>query len=254
MGIIKNKSVRALILIMSALALIGISIARTYYKNINKSVDPRVIEAREIYERYNTYGAANDFDGVFALMDSIEHIYSAFEHYKASYETGVLYNNRAATYLTMAFYHDDYKHDSTVIDSLVNLSETASLKSIELYEDWLSKYDGKDEIQVQSIMNSNFLIGLEEYTAEEHESFIEKRVAEIMEAQFETKRRLSVSHTNLGVVYRHRGQYDEAVKQYSKAIELWDQNLTAENNLNMLLGKPLKKRTFIQKLFPPERN
>jgi hypothetical protein len=47
--------------------------------------------------------------------------------------------------------------------------------------------------------------------------------------------------------------YEKAINNYQKAIDLWDQNLTAENNLNILLGKPLKKRNLIQKLFPPKR-
>ena len=84
-------------------------------------------------------------------------------------------------------------------------------------------------------------------------NFIKKRITEITEAQTETKRRLSVSYTNLGLVYRQQLKYEDAVLSYQKAIENWDRNLTAENNLNKLLGRPEKKRNLIQKLFPPER-
>ncbi|MCK4748009.1 MAG: tetratricopeptide repeat protein, partial [Bacteroidales bacterium] len=66
-------------------------------------------------------------------------------------------------------------------------------------------------------------------------------------------RRLSVCHTNLGVIYRHQGAYVEAAEEYQKALALWDRNLEAENNLNKLLNKPLKKRNMMQKLFPPNR-
>ena len=35
--------------------------------------------------------------------------------------------------------------------------------------------------------------------------------------------------------------------------ELWDRNLTAKNNLNVLLGQPMEKRNVIQRMFPPDR-
>jgi hypothetical protein len=47
--------------------------------------------------------------------------------------------------------------------------------------------------------------------------------------------------------------YDSAAFYYNNAIELWDRNLTAENNLNILLNRPQKKRNLIQTLFPPEK-
>lgn len=253
MAIIKNKGTRALILIMCALVLFGILIASNYYKNVNKTVDPRVVEARNMYERYNAYGQANNFDAVFALMDSVEGIYTSIPHYVNSYEIGVLYNNRAATYLTMAFYHDDYMHDSLVKDSLVNLSQIETNRCIEIYKGWLNKYDNKSEEELLSMIKSEFGSGLENYSVEEQDKFLEKRIEEILEAQLETPRRLSVVYTNLGVIYRHKQQYEEAVKTYAEALELWDQNLTAENNLNSLLGRPQKKRSLIKKLFPPER-
>jgi len=37
-------------------------------------------------------------------------------------------------------------------------------------------------------------------------------------------------------------------------MELWGENLTAENNLNILLGRPVRKRTFIQKMFPQPKD
>jgi tetratricopeptide (TPR) repeat protein len=253
MTIFKKKGTGALILIMCALALIGTIIAIIYYKNKNRSVDPRIIEAREMYERYNAYGQANNFDGVFALMDSIENIYTSVEHYSNSFEVGVLYNNRAATFLTMAFYHDDYMHDSAVVDSLVDLAELATNKSISIYKSWIEKFERISEEELPRIITDNFLKGLESYSTKEQEKFLEMRVSEILQAQLETSRRLSVSLTNLGVIYRHRAKYEEAIKYYSEALDLWDQNLTAENNINVLLGRPKKERTMIQKLFPPER-
>lgn len=253
MTLFKKKGMGALILSMCALALIGILIATQYYKNLNKAVDPRIVEAREMYERYNIYGQINDFDAVFSLMDSVESVYISIGHYNNSYEVGVLYNNRAAAYLTMAFFHDDYMHDSLVVDSLVNLAEKQASKSISIYKAWIDKYGNIEEDKIEGQIRPDFLIGLEGYSPQEQDDYLKKRLKEIQEAQIETSRRMSVALTNLGVIYRHKGQYETAVKYYSEALELWDQNLTAENNLNLLLGRPVKKRTLIQKLFPPER-
>jgi hypothetical protein len=56
------------------------------------------------------------------------------------------------------------------------------------------------------------------------------------------------------VIYGRRGAYNEAASHYTKALKYWDRNLSAENNLNALLGKPLRKRTLIEKLFPPKKD
>ena len=69
----------------------------------------------------------------------------------------------------------------------------------------------------------------------------------------ETDRRVSVCYTNLGIILRSRDDNEGAAEMYIKALELWEMNLEAENNLNRLLGRPLKKRNIIQKLFPPEK-
>ena len=96
--------------------------------------------------------------------------------------------------------------------------------------------------------------GLESITPDLKTKYIKARTKDIEKAILENDRRLSVCYTNLGIVFRQREQYKQAAEQYKKALELWDRNLNAENNLNVLLGKPLKKRNIIQKLFPPERD
>lgn len=253
-----NKSTRALILIMIALVIIGILIARSYYGSINRSVDPRVVEARELYVRYDGYAQTGDYYRVFALLDSIEHIYRATKHYNGSYETGVLYNNRAAALLTISMYADSIPakcnpYSEATPDSLVALAETDALKAISVYNNWLTELSGKSNEQICEIIESQFLDGLDSVSPDLRTRYLEARVREIEKAIIENDRRLSVCYTNLGLVFRHRGEYVEAVKQYEKALELWDRNLNAENNLNLLLGKPLKKRNIIQKLFPPDR-
>ena len=253
MNLLKNKISRALILIMGALVLIAIVIAKVHYSNVNTSIDPRVVEARSMYKKYNVYAQSNALDSVFYLLDQIEAIYTAQPHYKESFEVGVLYNNRAATYLTLALYSPLFSEDSTAQDSLVSMAETATNTSISLYSKWIETFKDKDEAEIKNIIFDDFMYDMSGYPQEEVEKYFEKRITEIQDSQIETPRRLSVSYTNLGIIYRHREQYEEAANSYTTALELWDQNLTAENNLNILLGKPLKKRSLIQKLFPPER-
>lgn len=247
-----NKNTRALVIIMCALVLSGIIISYFYYKSVNESVDPRIVEARTLYEKYNLYAQNSDFDDIFSLMDSIESIYSSIDHYKNSYEVGVLYNNRSASYLTMTLIAEDAETD--VQDSLIDLAEAASSISINIYSQWLEDFQKKTSEEIENLIKPDFFIGLESYDAEEQHKFLSNRIKEMKNAQLETPRRLSVSYTNMGVIYRHRLQYEAAAKSYQKAIELWDRNLTAENNLNILLGRPIKKRSLIQKLFPPERD
>jgi tetratricopeptide (TPR) repeat protein len=249
-----NKNRRAFILGMIALSFIVISFSYFYYKGINSSKDPRVTSARELYEKYNNYAVQNDFVNVFALLDSVEYIYKGVNHFTESFEVGVLYNNRAATYLTMAIYENAPEAYMLLSkDSLLQLAQISVQKSIIIYENWLEKYSEKNSDQIISILDKDYLLGLEQYTEKDISRFVKNRIKEIETAQYETERRLSVAYTNLGIIYRHKEQYEQTIESYQKAIELWDQNLTAENNLNILLGKPLKKRNIIQKLFPPKR-
>lgn len=252
MNLIKNKTSRALIIIMCVLVLSGISISYLYYNNVNKSTDPRIVQARTLYEKYNLYAQKGAYESIFSLMDSIEKIYTNIDHYTNSYEIGVLYNNRAATFLTQALHSDTLETND--LDSLITLAENSARKSIGIYSQWLEVFEYKDLIEIEKSISEEFLTGLENYNTEQKNNYLKNRIKEIIDAQTETKRRLSVSYTNLGIIHRHKLQYEDAANCYKKAIDLWDRNLTAENNLNVLLGRPIKKRSFIQKMFPPERD
>ena len=247
----QKKSIRPLIIVLCVIALIVIVVSRSYYSAENSSQDPRIVPAREMYEKYNHFADNQQYDSIFKLMDAIEGIYASLDHYKDSYETGVLYNNRAAAWLTRVI--SDQSTDSLIRDSLLNLANHALRSGIRIYETWQDQYNNKEADEIRNGIRDDFMTGLESYTPEERERFLQTRVSEISEAQTEIDRRLSVTYTNLGIVYRHRQQYDSAMGCYEKALDLWDRNLTAENNMNSLLGLPQKKRNFIERMFPPER-
>lgn len=254
-----NHPKRVLIITMSTLVLIGLGIAHLYYGSQNEKADPRVIEAREQYKKYDDYAANNNYSAVFFLLDSVEDVYKKYPHYEQSYEIAVLENNRGAAYLSLAINNsgNPVSIDGVKLlskDSLLNRSKYHLLKAITIYENWLKTYEKKDEAAIRKLIHSDFFAGLNESNQNKRNNYLENRIKEIQLAQIENKRRLSVSLTNLGIILRHEEKYMEAIVLYDEALELWDRNLAATNNRNILLGKPIEKRNFIQKLFPPEKD
>ncbi len=243
---------------MLAIVSTGVLIARLYYQGQNRALDPRIVPARELYSKYDRLAAAGDYYGVFSLLDSVERIYRAYPHYTNSYELGVLNNNRGAALLTLALYRDSIPPSSDPFysldqDSLVQLAEVHIRSSIETYLSWQNTYEGLNEAELEQKVGEKFW---KEWSdgVEKQPRMLSHRIDEIETALMECPRRLSVCYSNLGLTSRINGAYEEAVSHYLRALELWDRNLEAENNLNRLLNKPLKKRNFIQKLFPPSRN
>ncbi len=244
---------------MLIVAVAGILFARSYYGNRNRSVDPRIVPARELYEGYNEYARTGDYSQVFALLDTIGQLYLSIPHYRSSFELGVLENNRAAALLSIALYRDSIPESRNPLngltsDTLVQMASFHIHKAIGLYNQWNAAFSGLNRDEIRVLIYPEFVRGLEQSDPALREKYLETRTKEIEEALAENPRRLSVCYTNLGLVYRYQGDYMEAAEQYKKAIELWDRNLDAENNLNKLLNKPVRKRNFIQRMFPPPKD
>ncbi len=244
---------------MIVLVLIGIVVSMYYYESVNSSYDPRVVGARKLYARYDALAQEQDMKALLSLLDSIETIYTGLEQYDRSYEVGVLYNNRTAIFLTVVLQRmtigdvsDSFRSLST--DSLLNLAEEAVNRSIKIYQEWMERFDGITKGEIDQQIGKDFLSGLENFSMKEQQRFLNRRIEEIVTAQRETPRRLSVSYTNLGIIYRHREDFQMAAEYYQKAMSLWEDNLTAKNNLNILMGRPLEERNLFQKLFPPEKD
>ncbi|MGM0666580.1 MAG: tetratricopeptide repeat protein [Bacteroidota bacterium] len=258
MVLFKNKATGALIVIMIALVISGLFIAKKYYGSVNRAVDPRIVPARELYAKYDNYAREGDYHKIFALLDSVESVYKDYPHYENSFELGVIHNNRAAAYITIFLFGDSIRADYNPFseidpDSLLNMAEAEVNKAISLYEGWLEKYGASSSEDIREMIDDDFKRKMPAQDPAILEKFLEARAEEIIRAVEETDRRLSVCYTNLGVIKRQRGEYEQAVRCYEKALGLWDRNLSAENNMNILLGKPLKKRNIIQKMFPPEK-
>ncbi len=236
---------------MSTLFVLAFVIAHFYYKYENESVDPRIVEANLLYDKYNEMAQEADYNSVFSLLDSIQSIYSKIPHYKNSYEVGVLYNNRAAAYITMAI--NPELSDALAADSLLELAMYNADKSIKIYKQWLAKWKNKTEEQIKNELVRYFPQEDKAFKGRNVSRFINRRSRDIVESQYETERRLSVSHTNRGIIFRHQSDYEAAVQEYLKALELWPDNLAAENNLNIIFDKPLKRRSILRRLFPKPR-
>ncbi len=244
-----KKGTIIVISVMTIIVFAGITTAWFYYGNINDAEDPRVIEAKIKYKRYNDLADNKKYEEIFSLLDSMYDIYNLYDDYKYSYETGVIYNNKAALYLTIALFETTDANK----DSLLDIAKINVEKSIEIYENWLSKFSNLTEPEIKTIIEPVYNSGNNIFEKDKIPKYINKRIKDIVSAQKETTRRLSVSYTNLGIVQRHKNELKNALKTYKKALELWEDNLTAENNINIILGKPVRKRTILEKLFPQEK-
>jgi tetratricopeptide (TPR) repeat protein len=245
------KQTRILIVILVCFSGLGFLIAYVYYNYQNKSVDPRVIRAREKLEKFEVLMNDRRYQEALHVLDTVEMFYLNTPGYKGSFELGVINNNRGSVYLSKALY------DSlTTPHEKVSLLDTAAehiQKSVIIYERWIDSVGLMNREQIKSITSRFFTTKVPELHEFNIGRLIEKRVEDVIYAQTETPRRLSVSFTNLGIIRRHQYKQEEAVQYYIMAIKQWKDNYTARNNLNVLMGKPPEDRSVFDKLFPPER-
>jgi tetratricopeptide (TPR) repeat protein len=252
LGIIPtNKGTRVIILVMVVLALAGLAIAWIYYSGINRSSDPRVRDARTMYGRFNVYAATNEDEKILSLLDSIYQVFKSVDHYSNSYEIGVVMNNRATIYLTRAI--SDTLVDEVKLQYLA-MAERELNQGIEYYQEWINTFEALDESGIHDMVYKDFMADPVIANDKRAGLYIRQRVNDIMTARAEMPRRLSVSYTNMGIIRRHENRPEEAVEYYVKALELWEDNLAAKNNLNIIFGRPVEKHGLLRRLFPPRRS
>ncbi len=246
-----EKNTITIIAIMVVIVIVGITIAAIYYGNVNTSEDPRVLEVKKMYQRYDLLASESKHTQISSLLDSMTYIYNQYDDYKYSYEMGVVYNNKVAVLLTIALFEIQ---DNEQRDSILSLAKVDINTAINIYKNWITDFGSLTKEQIKAriepiYVNNNSSL----FEKDKIKLYVNKRINDILLAQKETPRRLSVSYTNLGIILRHQNKYEQAIVAYKKAIELWDNNLTAENNINILLGRPIKERSVLNKLFPNKK-
>lgn len=250
---VKNKPRKVLVIFMGTFFVLVIGLVYFLSMQEEKAEDPRVKHARMLYNQYNNLAAENNYREIIALMDSIESIYDSIPHYKYSFEMGVIHNNRCAAFLSMylnKIQTKDLDVSETQNDSLLDLAEYHAHKSIDSYNSWNNRFESKTKQEIRETIENEFLDGMENVDSKQQQKFLSNRVESLINAQKEINRRQSIAYTNLGIIYRHRNNYEKALLTYNKAIEKWNKNLTAENNRNILLGRPIKKHRMIDKFMP----
>lgn len=226
-----------------------------YYGNINSAEDPRILPAKTLQLKYEKQLEEKHSSEGLEILNDMLVIYLALPGYRESYEVGVVYNNIASIYLvqmeTEILTNKDITKDALMMN--LDLASQFTQKSIDIYENWLKEMGSLLEQQIRQKITPFFDAKDPAFKGLDFEKIFKKRINDITIAQIETKRRLSVSLTNMGMVNRYNGDLELAKKNYEKAIELWDKNYTAQDNLNILMNQPVNKRSILSRLFPPEK-
>ena len=235
--------------------LIMLCYAVWHYGKINNSEDPRVTQARQLLRTYEKGLESDQYGDAMSILNAMETIYLKTPGYKKSYEIGVILNNKASIHLvkleTRLLAGEEI--DRNEIIEALSPALRYTKEAIQIYENWLSVMGTLSPEEIDEKIRPTFFSDDPALKEVNLDDVIEKRVNDLILAQVETTRRLSVTYANLGVINRYRGELQEAKKNYKKAIALWDRNYTAINNLNVLMNKPVEKRSLVDRIFPPER-
>lgn len=246
-----NRGTLRILLIVAGMSLAGFLAAFFYYRSINHADDPRVVENKFRFMRYDKLMQENKPAFAFLVLDTIESTFALAPGYSDSYEMGIVYNNRSSVYITRALYHtEDSVQKQIFLDSALRYS----LVCINWYNVWNDKYGSAGMETLTERIKPFFNPSDPVFKGRDVEKILKKRVEDILLAQKELPRRFSVAYTNLGIVQRHQLKLDEAVESYTKALKLWQDNPSALSNLNVLMGQPPQDRSVLDKLFPPDKN
>jgi tetratricopeptide (TPR) repeat protein len=244
-----TKVVLKITFLVSAAAIL---FAFFYYRSINLSEDPRIDGARKILAEYDRESLDHDIVSKFILLNSADSVFRSFPDYYGSFERGVILNNRASALLVAALYDTAVKHEEE--NTLLELAMIYCDSSITVYRNWIKDWSEIDRIGIESRLRKSMNAGHPAFKGRNFEKIIARRVSNQITAQTETPRRLSVSLSNKGIIFRHLMMPDSALDCFKKSLELWKDNRSAKSNLSVLLGgKPLEPG-MIESLFPPDRN
>ncbi len=229
-----TKSGKIIIFIAVLIVISVVFISIFYYRAAKKSEDPRITETIIQYSKYDEMIKNKDYNNAFKILDSIGMIYSKYDDYKNSYEVGLLQNSKAVIYITLAV----SEHNDSLKRNFLDSAKFFASKSIIIFEQWLREF--------AQLSRNEIIIKIDEYHMPEDTIFksknlvdiINKRVDNIVKAQKETPKHLSIAYTNLGSVYQYFGENKLAILNNRKALEIWSGNKTAKNNINILIDRP----------------
>ncbi len=247
-----TRGTKVILVITFAVSAAAVIFAFFYYHSINRSEDPRIYNARKLLTLFDTKGNSLNVVEAFNYMDYAFTIFDKLPDYKDSFEKGVIYNNKCSVLLMKALY------DSTVTEQeksiLLRLSLNNCDSSISVYRRWIKVWGSLSEEEIREKITPMMSIDRAEFRGLSFEKILNRRIRNLVTAQIETPRRLSVSLTNKGTIFRHMMQVDSAFLYYNHALALWKENRTAESNLSVLMGGEPVKPSLIKSLFPPDKN
>lgn len=247
-----SRGTKVILTITLSVSLAAFTFAFFYYRGINRSEDPRILKARELLIAYDRISGNFNIAEAFPLLDSAYMIFNSLPDYEFSFETGVIYNNKCSTLLLKAMY------DTTIADSEINTLLGLSLKycdsSILSYKMWLEEWGPLSADEIAGKLSIFMKKEDPAFKGRNFEKIFNRRIKNMVMAQTETPRRLSVSFTNKGTIYRHMMKPDSSLLFYREALSLWKDNRTAKSNLSVLTGGDPVKPTIIESLFPPDKN
>jgi hypothetical protein len=247
-----SKGTKVIFTITFSVSLLAIIFAFFFYRSKNMAEDPRIKSAREFLLEYDkASGTLSGFD-LFPLLDSAEAVFKALPDYACSYEPGVILNNKCSALLLIAIY------DSTISSSekkiLLNLSMNFCDSSITCYKRWKNEWGRLTSEEIRNKLRRLMLKDDPGFENVNFERVFNRRVENILGAGIETDRRLSVSITNKGIIFRHLQMQDSALVCYREALNLWKDNRIARSNLNVLMGGEPVKASLLESLFPPDKS
>lgn len=246
-----SQGTKKILAITISVSLLAIIFAFFYYRGMNRSEDPRIMEAKELLLDYEKLSRGITGTGAFYILDSAFAIFSSIPDYAGSYEKGVIYNNKCSGIMLNAIY------DSDTIEGekrqLLAMAMEYCDSSIFIYKRWLDEWEGLSPEEIAIKLEPKMNADDPAFNGFNFSRIFKRRVKNIVDAQYETKRRLSVSYTNKGTIFRHLNEPDSALVYVRMALSLWADNRTAESNLSVLMGGEPLKPELIESLFPPER-
>jgi tetratricopeptide (TPR) repeat protein len=246
-----TKGTKVILVITFVVSLVTFTFAYFYYRGINRLEDPRVKKAREFLAEYDQLSTTENPIELFSLLDSASAIYSSFPDYQHSFELGVILNNKSSALIISALY------DSTLSlhekNTVLSLAQRFCDSSITNYKDWMIEWGSLSPDEIAFKIKPDMHENDPAFQGFNYEKIVEKRVGNIIDAQVETPRRLSVSLTNKGTIYRHTSRQDSALLFYKEALDIWKDNRIAKSNLNVLIGGEPIKPSVIESLFPPDK-